>query len=106
MQALVADTHVSEEIAKYVVTLIDATRRSELLNRGASPRATLSVIAMAKAVARLRGRDYVVPKDVQEVFICTVAHRLQISAKAESQSMDAAQVLAFLLSKVRAPKLR
>ena len=105
MQNLVANTHISEEIAKYVVTLIDATRRSELLNRGASPRATLSVIAMAKAVARLRGRDYVVPKDVQEVFISTVAHRLQISAKAESQSMDAAQVLAFLLSKVRAPKL-
>lgn len=106
MQALVADTHVSDEIAKYVVSLVDATRRSELLNRGASPRATLSVIAMAKAVARLRGRDYVVPKDVQEVFVSTVAHRLQISAKAESQSMDAAQVLAFLLSKVRAPKLR
>ena len=106
MQTLVANTHVSDEIAKYVVTLIDATRRSELLNRGASPRATLSVVAMAKAVARLRGRDYVVPQDVQEVFASTVAHRLQISAKAESESMDAAQVLEFLLSKVRAPKLR
>ena len=106
MQALVANTHVSDEIAKYVVTLIDATRRSELLNRGASPRATLSVIAMAKAVARLRGRDYVVPQDVQEVFVSTVAHRLQLSAKAESESMDTAQVLEFLLSKVRAPKLR
>ncbi len=106
MQTLVANTHVSDEIAKYVVTLIDATRRSELLNRGASPRATLSVIAMAKAVARLRGRDYVVPQDVQEVFVSTVAHRLQISAKADSESMDAAQVLEFLLSKVRAPKLR
>ena len=106
MQALVANTHVSDEIAKYVVTLIDATRRSELLNRGASPRATLSVIAMAKAVARLRSRDYVVPQDVQEVFVSTVAHRLQLSAKAESESMDAEQVLEFLLSKVRAPKLR
>ena len=46
------------------------------------------------------------PQDVQEVFVSTVAHRLQISAKAESESMDAAQVLEFLLSKVRAPKLR
>ncbi len=106
MQQQVAHTHVSEEIAAYVVQLVDATRRSELLLRGASPRATLAVMAMAKAVARLRGRDYVVPKDVQEVFFSTVAHRLTVSPKAQSQGMDAQQVLQGILSKIRAPKLR
>ena len=43
--------------------LVDATRRSEAFLRGGSPRATLAVTAMAKAVARLRGRGYVIPQD-------------------------------------------
>lgn len=105
MQDTVADTHVSQEVAQYVVQLVDATRRSELLLRGGSPRATLAVTAMAKAVAQLRGRDYVVPKDVQEVFFVTVGHRLLISPKAESQGMDIQQVTASILSNIRAPKL-
>lgn len=106
MQQEVADTFVSEDIARYVVELVDATRRSALLLRGGSPRATLAATSMAKAVARLRGRDYVVPKDVQEAFVTAVAHRLQVSAEAEGQGMDARQVLCSLLSKIPAPKLR
>ena len=105
MQDTVAATHVSSEVALYVVQLIDATRRSELLLRGGSPRATLAVIAMAKAVACLRGRDYVVPKDVQEVFYVTVGHRLRVSPKAESQGMECEQVVESILNDVRAPKL-
>lgn len=106
LQQAVADTFVSEEIAGYVVELVDATRRSSLLLRGGSPRATLAATAMAKAVARLRGRDYVVPKDVQEAFVTAVAHRLQVSAEAEGRGMDARQVLQSLLSKITAPKIR
>ena len=106
MQHIVSQTHVCEEVAQYIVQLIDATRRSELLLRGGSPRATLATTSMAKAVARLRGRDYVVPKDVQEVFPVTVAHRLSISPKADSQDMDTETVLRALMGKVRAPRLR
>ena len=105
MQQVVAETHVAEEIAEYVVTLIDATRRSEHLLRGASPRATLAVISMAKAVARLSGRDYVIPADVKDVFSTTLAHRLQLSPKADSQGLDTETVLRELLDKTRAPKL-
>ena len=105
MQQIVAETHVAEEIAEYVVTLIDSTRRTEHLLRGASPRATLAVIAMAKAVARLSGRDYVVPADVKDVFSTTLAHRLQLSPKADSQGLDTETVLRDLLDKTRAPKL-
>ena len=102
----VAQTHVSPEVVKYIVELITATRNSENITRGASPRATLAVTAMAKSVAQLRGRDYVVPKDVQEVFLHTVAHRLLLSEKAESRGMDARQVLQIILDSVQAPRLR
>ena len=106
MQHAVSQTHVSEAVARYVVDLVDATRRSELLLRGGSPRATLATTAMAKAVAQLRGRDYVVPQDVQEVFPVTVAHRLAPSPKADNQDMDIEAVLRSILGNVHAPKLR
>ena len=106
MQQTVAQTFVSQEIAAYIVDLVDATRRSSLLLRGVSPRATLALAAVSKAIARLRGRDYVVPKDVQESFVTTMAHRLQPSAEAEGQGMNIEQVLKTILGKVAAPKLR
>ena len=106
LRALVSDTHVAEDIMEYVVKLIHATRTSEKLTRGASPRATLAVIAMSKAVAQLRGRDYVVPKDVQEVLAPTLSHRLQLSHVAQNENLTAEDVLKQILGSVRAPRLR
>ena len=106
MQDVVARTYMNEAVVSYVVELISATRNNELILRGASPRATLSVTAMAKAVARLRGRDYVIPGDVREVFVHTVAHRLIPSSRAEAQEKTAQQVLRSILETVPAPKLR
>ena len=106
MQETVEATHVHTDVVRYIVDLIHATRNNENLLRGASPRATLAVTAMAKAVAQLRGRDFVVPKDVQEVFSLTVAHRLLLSAKAEGLGLSAQQVMEQILTSVAAPKLR
>ena len=104
MQEAVAQTYVSQEVVAYVVGLIHATRNDPLLTRGASPRATLAVVAMAKSIARLRGRDYVIPKDVQEVFVQTVAHRLELSARAGQREVG--EILQAILQEVPAPKLR
>ena len=90
----------------YIVSLITATRQNENILRGASPRATLAVTAMAKSVAQLRGRDYVVPGDVREVFPQTVAHRLILSPRAETQGKSAEAVLRNILDTVPVPKLR
>ena len=106
MRREVALTHVSPEVVRYIVELITATRNDENIIRGASPRATLAVTAMAKAVAQLRGRDYAVPRDVQEVFVHTVAHRLLLSEKAESRGITPQQALQKILESVQAPKLR
>ena len=106
LQQCVEETFVSEPIVHYIVSLITATRQSELISQGASPRATLAVTAMAKAVARLRGRDYVVPGDVREVFVHTTAHRLLLSPKAEAQGLTPEQILRDILERTDAPKLR
>jgi MoxR-like ATPase len=105
MQEEVANTHVSEPVVRYIVDLIHATRNSESILRGASPRATLSVTAVSKAVAQLRGRDYVIPKDVQEVFQRTVAHRLLLTPKTESQGISPEKVLKQIMARVPAPKV-
>ena len=106
LQEQVEQVHIGETVISYLVELIGATRTHPDITQGASPRATLAVTAMAKAVACLRGRDYVVPSDVQEVFVQTVAHRLLLSAAAQGQGKSAEDVLAEILETVRAPKLR
>ena len=106
LQETVAQTFMSDVVVAYLVDLVSATRNHEDILRGASPRATLSVTAMAKAVARLRGRDYVIPNDVKEVFSHTIAHRLILSPKAEAQGLTPEQILRNILDRVPAPKLR
>jgi MoxR-like ATPase len=106
MQDTEAATYMGEAVVKYLVDLIGATRKHEDILRGASPRATLSAMSMAKAVARLRGRDYVIPGDVREVFTHTVAHRLLLSPKAQGQNKSAEAVLQGILAAVPMPKLR
>ena len=106
MQEMVEQTFISDEIAAYIVALADATRRSDLLLRGVSPRATLALAALSKSLARLQGRDYVVPKDVQECFVTAFAHRVHASAEAEGQGMDTCQALKTILTRIPAPQLR
>ena len=105
MQNEVESTYIKDVVVKYIVDLIVATRNSEYIFRGASPRATLAVTAMAKAMARIQGRDYVLPSDVQDVFAKTVAHRLILSSKAEGRRMSAEQVLAEIVNQVPTPKM-
>lgn len=106
LQSRVEATFVNDSVAEYIVALIGATRRSPEILRGASPRATLSVTAMAKAVAQLRGRDYVVPGDVREVFPQTVEHRLILSPGTEAVGREGSKILAEILDAVPLPKLR
>ena len=106
LQEMVARTHISEEVVRYAVELIAETRHHPEILRGASPRATLAVVSMAKAAARLRGRDYVIPADVQEVLVITLAHRLLLTSQAESMGRTPADLLDGILAAVAKPKLR
>ena len=106
LQDTVEKTFISDSVVSYIVRLVGATRTDSEIQRGASPRATLAVAAMAKAIAQLRGRDYVVPADVREVFTQCVAHRLILTPRAQTQGVTAEQVLQRILESVPAPRLR
>ena len=105
MQDEAAAVYMKAELIDYAVSLIGATRAHPLILRGASPRATLSVTAMAKSVAYVQGRDYVVPKDVQTVFVSTVAHRLLMSPEAEAKAITPETVLEEILKRTPAPRV-
>ena len=106
LQDTVEKTFISDSVVGYIVRLVGATRTDSEIQRGASPRATLAVAAIAKAIAQLRGRDYVVPADVREVFTQCVAHRLILTPRAQTQGITAEQVLQRILETVPAPRLR
>jgi len=106
LQDTVEKTFISDAVVGYIVRLIGATRNDGEITRGASPRATLAVAAMSKAIAQLRGRDYVVPADVREVFPQCVEHRLILTPRAATQGVTAGQVLGRILESVPAPRLR
>jgi MoxR-like ATPase len=105
MQAECAAVYTSREIAEYVVALIAATRTSPDLARGASPRATLGVMSMAKAHAYLSDRDYVIPADVRAVFSTTVFHRLILTPDAEHAGKNAFDIANEILAATPAPNV-
>ncbi len=106
LQELTAQTYISDLVIGYVVQLVGATRKDPFITQGASPRATLAVTALSKAVAQLRGRDYVLPADVQEVFPLAVAHRITLSQEAAGMNLQPEDVLKKILDAQQPPKLQ
>lgn len=98
--------YIAPEIADYVVALVNQTRSSAWLARGGSPRATLAVVSMAKALACVSGRDYVIPDDIQAVFCDVLEHRLLLSEEAESKGFSVRSVLDAILKATAAPTFR
>ncbi len=105
MQSKVKEVFVSEDMAKYIVMLVTATRQSSLFSRGASPRATLSLKDMAKAAAFADGRDYIVPRDIQNIFVSTISHRVILSSESTAKRINTDSALKEILRTTRQPKI-
>jgi MoxR-like ATPase len=82
IQRQVEAVYVDEDLYRYIARLAAATREEPLLQTGASPRASLSLLQMARAAAWLAGRDYVVPKDVEAILFDVLEHRLSVGSQA------------------------
>ena len=105
MRQAAAQVHVSEEIMKYIITLVGATRKHPQLLQGASPRATLAVTSVSRSVAFLRGRDYVVPEDVQAIWVDAIAHRLLLVPGAE-RTISVQEIAQAVLRAVEPPRIQ
>lgn len=105
MQDCTEHVYVKDEIAEYIVSLIEKTRVCEYLTQGISPRGSIALMRMAKAHAFYSDRDYVTPEDVHAVFFATCNHRLILNTKAKAAGMNAEKVLEQVFTSVPIPKL-
>ncbi|MCM3514045.1 MAG: MoxR family ATPase [Nocardioides kribbensis] len=101
---IVAQVHVAHAVQRYAVALTSATRTTEDLTLGASPRATLHLVRAAKAYAAIEGRDYVVPDDLQLLARTVLAHRLLPSVEAAMNGRTTEAVLDRILAGVPVPE--
>jgi MoxR-like ATPase len=103
MQEALEQVHVSEAIEGYLVDLVTATRSSERLSVGASPRGSIALLKLSRAKAALSGRDFVVPEDVKAVAGPALAHRLTLRPELWVQRIRGEDVVADVLERVPTP---
>jgi MoxR-like ATPase len=95
--------HVAPSLKGYLVDLADATRRHPKLALGMSPRATLSLMRVARARAASSGRQYIVPDDLKVLARPVLGHRLLVTAEAQLQGISSSEVLEEILHAVPVP---
>jgi len=105
MRCDVDKIHMDKKMVGYIVDLISATRVHPLVHLGASPRATLALTSMSKAMAYLQGRDYVIPDDIPPVFTDTLSHRLILRPGAASENATAVGILKDILARTKEPQI-
>jgi MoxR-like ATPase len=95
---------VSESLQGYVYAIVARTRESSDLTLGASPRATLALLAASQAAAAIEGRRFVTPDDVKSVAELVLAHRLIVRPEAEIEGVSAERVIERILGAVDVPR--
>lgn len=109
---IVEAIYVDEKIKSYVVDIIFATREPQnsgmrkiatLIEYGASPRGTISLIKAAKAYAFLNGRGYVMPDDIKVVAPDVLRHRIVTSFEAQAENIDSTRIIQEIVSRVEVP---
>lgn len=99
----IEQVRVADEVRGYMVALVQATREEAAFELGASPRASLGLMRTSRALAAIRGRDYVLPDDVQEMARVALPHRLVLSSESRLRSSTTESLLEDVMSRVPAP---
>ena len=104
LRAKVDETRLTDELARYVVAVVRATRELPSVSLGASPRATVHLLAAARAAARLAGRDFVTPDDVVRMAPPVLRHRVVLTPEAELERQRPDDAVAAALDSVPVPR--
>ena len=112
MQNKVKAIYLDEKIENYILDIVQATRTPQefsleklqnLIEIGASPRATISIAKAAKAMAFLNKRDYVLPKDIQTIAADAMRHRIGLTFEAEAEQIKVDDIINEILTKIETP---
>jgi MoxR-like ATPase len=102
--AAVATVRLTDDIVRYIVGVVRATRETGELSGGASPRCAAMLAVAARARAALEGRDYVIPDDVKALALPALRHRVILSPAAEIEGRKVDDVVRGLVDQVEAPR--
>ena len=103
MQASLEDVHVAGVTERYIVDIVLATRADHRVALGASPRGALALLKLARALAALKRRDFVLPDDVKAMAVPALAHRIILKPELWASRVTAAHVVQSLLGQIPAP---
>jgi MoxR-like ATPase len=96
---------VEPAITAYITAIVRATRDAASLTLGASPRAGISLLKTSRALARLEGRDYVIPDDVKSLAPAALRHRVAVAPELELEGVSADAALKAILDRIEVPEL-
>jgi MoxR-like ATPase len=102
-QAVTA-VHVEDKVMKYIADLVYETRNNKALFLGASPRASVAVLRSSKAIAAMRGRNFVTPDDVAEVLYSVLVHRIILTPEKEMEGSTPTEVISDIIKKIEVPR--
>ncbi|HKZ23419.1 MAG TPA: MoxR family ATPase [Thermoplasmata archaeon] len=105
MQQGVEDVHVDDAIETYIVEIVTRTRAHSQVEVGASPRGSLALLKLSRALAVLRGRDFVLPDDVKEIAVAGLAHRLILKPDPWIKGVRTDAIVREILTSVPVPKV-
>jgi MoxR-like ATPase len=100
----VRQVHVEEKLMEYIVSVVGTTRSHPALFLGASPRASVSLLNSCKALAALRGRDFITPDDVQELAYPVLRHRIILTPEREMEGASPDDIIQLILKKTEVPR--
>lgn len=102
----VKDIFIADEVYDYICRLIRATRGSDYIRLGVSPRGTIALTKLSKAFAFLDDRDYVTPKDVKEAFEKIAPHRIVMSGRASGERISSQMAIKKISNGIKAPGIK
>ncbi len=102
-QRAVRHVKISDDIKRYIVDLVDATRSHPEVYLGASPRGSIALFRASQALAGMQGRDFVLPDDVKRMAVPALAHRLIVGSAARIREVDAREIVQELLERLPVP---
>ncbi len=103
-RALIKTVRVEEDMFRYITNLVAATRDHRQLVLGASPRASIALLGVGKALAAMRGRDFLIPDDIKAIAPATLRHRLLLRPEAEIEGVTADRVIENILDGLEVPR--
>lgn len=103
LKRAVEDVRLSEELKRYVVDLVGATRAAQGVQLGASPRASIALMKAAQALALFDGLEFVTPEQIQELAVPVIAHRLVMEPQARFSGLTARGVVEDVVRKIKVP---